>query len=212
MKSFGALANSDWALLRIVLVLGVLAFAAACDPFRTAGIAVVPRSVTISERDGDSTAMADAFAIARRIAVDHRLGGYDVTSDHEREEGFVVCHGYGEVSLCGKVQGREVQFRLWQRGLPCLRVPRFFATNWCEHCRPDSARIRCACVGGARPASASAPAASHIPNRRGLHEAFPLIAHNLAFRRMFRRRISPSATPDQTLSLPDPRRALSATA
>ena len=116
MKSFGALVSSHAALLRIVLALGVPAFATACDPYRTSGIAVAPRPATTSEGVADSTAMADAFAIARRIAVDHRLGGYDLTSDHERQEGFVVCHGYGEVSLCGKVQGREVQFRLWQKG------------------------------------------------------------------------------------------------
>lgn len=115
MKSCGALVSPYAALLWIVLTLGVPAFATACDPVRTAGIAVVPRPA-ISERDADSTAMADAFAIARRIAVDHRLGSNDLTSDHEREEGFSVCHGYGEVSLCGKVQGREVLFRLWQRG------------------------------------------------------------------------------------------------
>ena len=97
--------------MRAILII-VLCSAVACDPVQFAAFQAAPRQAT----PADSTTRA-IFALASRVASRHGL--QRVGSPHEaylEQAGWRECFGYSLIFLCGKVNGSEVQFRMWQRG------------------------------------------------------------------------------------------------
>ena len=98
--------------MRILLAL-LLWSVGACDPYRSAAIAVAPPPASSADTLG-----ANAFAIMARVAAEHGLEPY-VPRGPEQEIGWRQCFALN-VMLCGKILDSEAQFLVVQKGAGTL--------------------------------------------------------------------------------------------
>jgi hypothetical protein len=96
--------------MRKLIILAVCCGLTACDPIRFAAIQVAPRPAG----HADSTALAEVFAIAERVARGQSLR--PVAVEYDRTESWLACYGQNTTFLCWKAKDGEAQFRIRSAG------------------------------------------------------------------------------------------------